>query len=50
MATTRSWMIVGQCWCDPETEDREMDVALAEAFAKRLDAEAERLQDLLESA
>ena len=28
--------IAAQCWCDPETEDREMDVVLGEAFAKRL--------------
>jgi len=28
--------IAGQCWCDPETENREMDVVLGEAFAKRL--------------
>lgn len=25
-----------QCWCDPETQDRVMDTALAEAFAKRI--------------
>ena len=25
-----------QAWCDPTTSDREMDVALAEAFAKIL--------------
>jgi len=25
-----------QCWCDPETEDREMDVMLADAIAKRI--------------
>ena len=34
MAVARG--IAAQCWCDPETETREMDVALAEAFAKRL--------------
>jgi hypothetical protein len=28
--------IAGQCWCDPETKDKVMDVQLAEAFAKRL--------------
>ena len=27
-----------QCWCDPETSDRVMDVALAEAVAKRIAA------------
>jgi hypothetical protein len=36
-----NWMeeamqIAAQCWCDPETEDREMDVVLGKAFAKRL--------------
>ena len=25
-----------QCWCDDETSGKQMDVALAEAFAKRL--------------
>lgn len=28
--------IASQCWCDKETEHKEMDVVLAEAFAKRL--------------
>lgn len=28
--------IAGQCWCDKETENKEMDVVLGEAFAKRL--------------
>jgi hypothetical protein len=28
--------IAAQCWCDPETQDRGMDVVLGEAFAKRL--------------
>jgi len=28
--------MAAQCWCDPETKDREMDVILAEAFVKRL--------------
>jgi len=28
--------IAAQCWCDPETSHIEMDVNLAEAFAKRL--------------
>lgn len=26
----------GQCWCDPETQDKEMDPVLAEAVAKRI--------------
>jgi len=32
-----SLQLAAQCWCDPETEDRAMDVKLAVAFAKRLD-------------
>ena len=27
-----------QCWCDPRTETREMDVELATVFAERVDA------------
>ena len=30
--------IAAQCWCDEETQDREMDVVLAEAVAKRIAA------------
>lgn len=38
-----NWMnearqIAAQCWCDTETQDREMDVILAEAVAKRIAA------------
>ena len=29
-------MIAAKCWCDKETQDRVMDPALAEAFARRL--------------
>jgi hypothetical protein len=28
--------MAAQCWCDPETSDREMDVVLAEAVAQRI--------------
>ena len=28
--------IAGQCWCDEETSNIEMDVVLAEVFARRL--------------
>lgn len=43
MTTEATWMeearqIAAQCWCDDETKDREMDVALAEAVAKRIAA------------
>ena len=31
-------MLAAQCWCDKETKDRIMDVALAEAVAKRIAA------------
>ena len=36
-----TWMpearqIAAQCWCDPETSDRVMDTALAEAVATRI--------------
>lgn len=36
-----TWMdearqLAAQCWCDPETEDRVMDPALAEAVAERI--------------
>ena len=30
--------LAAQCWCDKETSDREMDVVLAEAVAKRIAA------------
>jgi hypothetical protein len=38
-----NWMpeareMAAQCWCDPETSDRVMDGALAEAVARRIAA------------
>ena len=38
-----TWMeearqIAAQCWCDDETQDREMDTVLAEAVARRIAA------------
>jgi hypothetical protein len=41
--TIETWMpearkLAAQCWCDPETQDREMDVVLAEAVARRIAA------------
>lgn len=41
MTTEETWIeearqIAAQCWCDAETQDREMDAALAEAVAKRI--------------
>lgn len=30
-----SRMLAAQCWCDPETEMKEMDATLCEAVAKR---------------
>ena len=51
--------IAAQAWCEPETEMIEMDVRLAEAFAKRInalrtrlaesEAEVGRLRDTLEA-
>jgi len=28
--------LVAQCWCEPETSEKEMDATLAEAFARKL--------------
>jgi hypothetical protein len=28
--------LAAQCWCEPETSDKEMDATLAEAFARKL--------------
>ena len=41
MAKEYDWMdearmIAAQCWCDPETEDKEMDPMLCEAIAQRI--------------
>lgn len=36
--TDQSLQEAAQCWCDPETSHIVMDVELAVAFAKRLDA------------
>lgn len=36
--------IAAQCWCDPETIGRTMDVELAIAFAKRLDVVRDELE------
>jgi hypothetical protein len=44
--TNEDRQLAGQAWCDPETSEIEMDVRLAEAFARRiaqLRAEVERL-------
>lgn len=35
---TQAMRLAAQAWCDKSTADREMDSALAEAFAKRLGA------------
>jgi len=29
-------ILAAQCWCDPETEHRDMDAVLCEAVAKRI--------------
>ena len=41
MTTENMWIdearqLAAQCWCDPDTENRIMDVALCEAMAKRI--------------
>jgi hypothetical protein len=38
MASDLALQAAAQCWCDPRTSNREMDVALATVFAERLDA------------
>lgn len=52
--TIETWMpearqLAAQCWCDDETKDREMDVVLAEAVARRIagwmDASAQAYRD-----
>ena len=44
MASELAQGLAAQAWCDPETRHIEMDVALAEAFAERLDRYIEALQ------
>ena len=45
--------LAAQCWCDPRTSDREMDVELAEVFAEmlqkvsRIDPEIVKMMDKL---
>jgi len=41
MSEEYDWMdearaLAAQCWCDPETENREMDATLCDAVAKRI--------------
>jgi len=42
--------IAAQCWCDPRTSDRVMDVALAQVFAEKLEALREQLAEAQSSA
>ena len=42
----KSLETAAQCWCDEDTQHTEMDVALAYAFAKRLDAKQAIIDDL----
>jgi len=37
--------LAAQCWCDPETSSKEMDVELAKAFARRLDPLLQQLAE-----
>jgi len=38
VALSDARQLAAQCWCDEETKHIEMDITLAEAFARRLDA------------
>lgn len=44
--SAKSLQIAAQCWCDEETSHIEMDVALATAFAKRLDFKEKKIEKL----
>jgi len=37
--------LAAQCWCDPETSSKEMDVELAKSFARRLDPILQQLAE-----
>ncbi len=39
--------LAAQCWCDPRTSDREMDVDLAEVFAETLQKLSELDPDMM---
>ena len=53
--SSETWMsearqVAAQCWCDPETSDRIMDIVLAESMARRvaawMDTAAQFAQDV----
>lgn len=48
--TKESLEIAAQCWCDAETKSIEMNVPLAEAFAKRLDEKQTSIDELQDFA
>lgn len=50
MPSKEAMQIAAQCWCDPRTETRVMDPDLAQVFAEKLDAEREKLVDIIELA
>lgn len=50
MTTEKSLEIAAQCWCDKETESIVMNVPLAQAFAKRLDEQQSRIDELQDFA
>tara|TARA_R110000823_G_C15904311_1_gene497218 strand:+ start:1132 stop:1395 length:264 start_codon:yes stop_codon:yes gene_type:complete len=50
MSTVKSLELAAQCWCDKETESIEMNVPLAEAFAKRLDEQQLVIDELKDFA
>lgn len=44
----KALQIAAQCWCDPETSGKVMDIELAVAFAKRLDNDYAAIAELTE--
>lgn len=50
MTRERSLELAAQCWTDETTKDRVMDVQLAEAFAKRLEAATHVVVDQMQMA
>ena len=48
MTTEKSLGIAARIWCDPRTQDIEMDPVLAEVFAERVDRLSSALQAALE--
>ena len=43
MPSTKAIEVAAQCWCDPRTSNRSMDVELATVFAEQIDRYIEAL-------